>query len=623
MSMPVSALEVAMTPATSPSPISMMRAPASRTFAIRSEWRGRSRMQTTRSAISAFLARARFFKFSAGAASRSTTPSGSPPPTAILSIYTSGALRKPPSSAIAKTASALAPPLAVIVVPSSGSSAMSILGPCPVPTVSPIYSIGASSRSPSPITTVPSIDRLFSACRIASTAAWSAAFSSPRPISREADNAASSVTRTASSARLRSILELSATASSLEARQKSSMRIMRGGSSTEPSAVIRSIARCIAASAFQHDSPDKIAFGDDRVEDTLDRGDRRLARHHAGMDALFEPVIGQPRNAEQLDAVAEFLGEIDVEPRDVADPLGIDAAEIDRAAKGDAREDRELVRGIDTVDVEAWIGFGITELLRLGEDLGKFAAGLAHRRQDVVRGAVEDAVDARQAIAGEALAQRLYDRDAARHRSLESERDAGLLGLRGEPGAVLRHQRLVGGDDVLFMLERAVDDVERDALGAADQLDDDIDLRIGGHRRRILVPASGRQIDAAVAPPVARRYRGDDDAASGAGRQELRLARQQLEGASTDRAEPSHGNFQGRLHENGPIRVIIMAAAEPRRDRPSRRHPPAPPRPEPYPPVCPRPAMPPPRPGRAQARRDSRRAARRRERLAPPARHNR
>src|SRR5262249_16594789 len=38
------------------------------------------------------------------------------------------------------------------------------------------------------------------------TAAWSAAFSSPRPISRDADSAATSVTRTASSARLRSIL---------------------------------------------------------------------------------------------------------------------------------------------------------------------------------------------------------------------------------------------------------------------------------------------------------------------------------------------------------------------------------------------------------------------------------
>src|SRR5260370_41104210 len=57
-----------------------------------------------------------------------------------------------------------------------------------------------------------------SVVRMASTAAWSAFFSSPRPISLEAARAAASVTRTASSARLRSILPallpLSAIASS-------------------------------------------------------------------------------------------------------------------------------------------------------------------------------------------------------------------------------------------------------------------------------------------------------------------------------------------------------------------------------------------------------------------------
>ena len=77
---------VAITPETSPSPISMIRAPASRTLAIFSAWRGRSRIQTTRSATSVFLAWARFFRFVAGVSSRSTTPSGKPPPTAILSI---------------------------------------------------------------------------------------------------------------------------------------------------------------------------------------------------------------------------------------------------------------------------------------------------------------------------------------------------------------------------------------------------------------------------------------------------------------------------------------------------------------------------------------------------------
>lgn len=61
--------------------------------------------------------------------------------------------------------------LAHKVVPSSGSTAMSTFGPFRLPTFSPMKSIGASSRSPSPITTVPSIGRRFSSRRIASTAA--------------------------------------------------------------------------------------------------------------------------------------------------------------------------------------------------------------------------------------------------------------------------------------------------------------------------------------------------------------------------------------------------------------------------------------------------------------------
>src|ERR1700732_3158451 len=90
------------------------------------------------------------------------------------------------------------------VVPSSGSTAMSTLGPALMPTFSPMNSIGASSRSPSPITIVPSIGSLLSSRRIASTAAWSAAFSLPWPRSRAADTAARSVTRTISSVRIRS-----------------------------------------------------------------------------------------------------------------------------------------------------------------------------------------------------------------------------------------------------------------------------------------------------------------------------------------------------------------------------------------------------------------------------------
>src|SRR5438874_6214399 len=59
--------------------------------------------------------------------------------------------------------------------------------------------MGASSRSPSPMTMVPRMFIWLNALRMASTAAWSANFSSPRPITRADAIEAASVSRTASS----------------------------------------------------------------------------------------------------------------------------------------------------------------------------------------------------------------------------------------------------------------------------------------------------------------------------------------------------------------------------------------------------------------------------------------
>src|SRR5512133_574758 len=126
-------------------------------------------------------------------------------PTAILFMYTAAPGKNiVPRSATAMTAIAFGWPSAVNRVPSSGSTATSTSGPVPSPTGSPLKSIGASSFSPSPITTTPSIETESSIARIASTAAWSAAILSPRPTQRPAPIAADSVTRTSSSARFRS-----------------------------------------------------------------------------------------------------------------------------------------------------------------------------------------------------------------------------------------------------------------------------------------------------------------------------------------------------------------------------------------------------------------------------------
>src|SRR4051812_11877826 len=81
---------------------------------------------------------------------------------------------------------------------------MSHAGPRPLPTCSPLNSIGALSFSPSPITTTPSKLTVPRNLRIASTAAPSAPSLSPLPMNGTARIAAASVARTSSSARLRS-----------------------------------------------------------------------------------------------------------------------------------------------------------------------------------------------------------------------------------------------------------------------------------------------------------------------------------------------------------------------------------------------------------------------------------
>ena len=189
----------------SPSPISLIRAPAARTSAISASCRGRSRMTTVMSEMRRPSALAIRPRFSVGDSRMSTAPAATGP-THSFSMYVSGAWVRPPASEAARTVIAPAWPWATRLVPSSGSTAMSTRGTssrsAPVrPTRSPMYSIGASSRSPSPMTIRPAKSISSIVARIASVAAASAASFSPRPMNRADSMAAASVTRIISSAR--------------------------------------------------------------------------------------------------------------------------------------------------------------------------------------------------------------------------------------------------------------------------------------------------------------------------------------------------------------------------------------------------------------------------------------
>ncbi len=179
MSTSLSGIQVRIDAATSPSGTAKTRTPICCICAITWSWRGLASVITTKSVKGLPSAFATWFRLSLSGKLRSMQPFA-PGPTTNFSMYISGAFRKLPFSPTASTAKALDCPMAVMRVPSIGSTAISTASP-PRPTCSPMYSIGASSISPSPITISPLISVWLSRMRITSTAAPSAAFLSPRP----------------------------------------------------------------------------------------------------------------------------------------------------------------------------------------------------------------------------------------------------------------------------------------------------------------------------------------------------------------------------------------------------------------------------------------------------------
>jgi hypothetical protein len=108
-------------------------------------------------------------------------------------------------------------------------------------------------------------------------------------------------------------------------------------------------------------------------------------------------------------------------------------------------------------------------------------ASASHLRQDEVGGAVDDPRDPLDAVRDQPLAQGLDDGDAATDGGLEGDHHVFLAGGGEDLVAMDGEECLVRGDHVLAVRDRLEGEVLRDAV-AADQLDDDVDLRIAGDR---------------------------------------------------------------------------------------------------------------------------------------------
>ena len=206
------------------------------------------------------------------------------------------------------------------------------------------------------------------------------------------------------------------------------------------------------------------------------------------------------------------------------------------------------MRRVEAADIEGGVGFRITELLRLGETFAKGNLLRLHAGEDVIAGAVEDAVDARDLIAGEAVAQGLDDRNAAGNRRLEAERHALGLGEPGEMKPVLGDQRLVGGDDGFAVAERRLDRSIGHAIRAADQFDEDIDVGRARQSHGIAEPVKAGEIEVARLVAALRRDRGDSDLTPRSRRQSGGLTVEKLDERGADSAKTGDAKAQGRRH---------------------------------------------------------------------------
>src|SRR6185369_4396242 len=126
------------------------------------------------------------------------------------------------------------------------------------------------------------------------------------------------------------------------------------------------------------------------------------------------------------------------------------------------------------------------------------------------------------------------DRDATGNRRFISETQPLAFGGDGQSRAVMGEQRLVRRDDMLALGDGRLDQCLGRPLGAADQLDDDIDLGVTGEIEAVLDPVETGEIDATILAAITRRDGRDLDRSWAMLLQNIAVFLQQANNTGTD-----------------------------------------------------------------------------------------
>ena len=280
-----------------------------------------------------------------------------------------------------------------------------------------------------------------------------------------------------------------------------------------------------------------VSFEHDDVGGVLDLPQRRVGRHEARLHPLFKSLIGHARDAEELDAKPHVSCLVNVVGGDSRDALDPDVAEIDARSVGDGRDKRELVRSVDSADIEIRVGFQISEIACLLEYLFVAQPRSFHPRQDVVAGAVHYAHHARDLVRRHAFGQSFDDGYSAGDGGFEAQNATGPFRGFSEFLAMECKQRLVGCNDVLAGCDRGFNGGFSGVSVSPHQFNENVYVRPHRQIDRVGRPIEFRNIDVPFPIPVAGAYGLDFDSAAYAAREEHFVLRDDFQDAGAHRSE--------------------------------------------------------------------------------------
>ena len=240
---------------------------------------------------------------------------------------------------------------------------------------------------------------------------------------------------------------------------------------------------------------------------------------------------------------------------DFGDAFAVDVLQVEARVEGQRGEDGRLGRGVKASDVGGGIRLGVAKALGLGEGIGELRTGGIHLVKDEVGGAVDDAEDPGDAVAGEAVADGAQDGDGAGHGCFVGQLDAGLVCRLVERGAVLGQQGLVSGDHAGAVLDGG-EDQGAGRFDAAHQFDDEVGILDQG------VGVGGeefpRQLNVAGRIDGAHGDAGQFQAGSGAGGQRFGVLNQNPRHLGPNVATAQQGYLQGSQFSHSDSHVAVQ-----------------------------------------------------------------